>query len=287
MGILFAFLALACWGIGDFLIQRSTRKFGDWVALFYITAFATVVLFPFLYRDLGALFVSHRGLVVLFMASIVVTIAGLLNFEALRVGKISVMEPIYAFEVPVTAFLAAFIIGERLTPLQTLLVIFLVAGIFLVSTRGWHHVRRIHAERGVWYAVFATVGMGATNFLFGLGARETNPLLINWFTSAFITAVALAYLAANRRLGELATDWRHHQRLILSVGIFDNAAWVAFAYSVLYIPIAISTSISEAYIALAALLGLIVNREKLERHQKVGLALAVVAVIALAAVTDA
>ena len=30
IGILFALAALVFWGFGDFLIQRSTRKFGDW-----------------------------------------------------------------------------------------------------------------------------------------------------------------------------------------------------------------------------------------------------------------
>jgi len=47
MGITFAFLALAAWGIGDFLIQRTARKFGAGEALFYITAVATVGLLPF------------------------------------------------------------------------------------------------------------------------------------------------------------------------------------------------------------------------------------------------
>ena len=48
----------------------------------------------------------------------------------------------------------------------------------------------------------------------------------------------------------------------------DNLAWVAFAYATLYVPIAIATGISESYIALAAALGIIINKEKLKKHWK-------------------
>ena len=30
IGIALAFVAMLCWGFGDFMIQKSTRKVGDW-----------------------------------------------------------------------------------------------------------------------------------------------------------------------------------------------------------------------------------------------------------------
>lgn len=286
MGIFFALLALASWGIGDFLIQRSARKFGDWIALFYITAFASVALLPFVWRDILILIKNHGGLVTLIIASVLMLFAALFDFEALRIGKISVVEPIYAMEVPVTALLALAIIGERLTFPQTVLIGVLLFGIFLISTRSFKDLRHIRVERGVWYAIFATVGMGGVNFLFGLGARETSPLLINWFTSVFVALVATGYLLATGGFGKVIDDWKHSKRLIISVSIIDNAAWIAFTYSALYIPIAITTSISESYIVLAAGLGLLFNKEKLRPHQFAGLLMAVVAVIVLSAITE-
>jgi hypothetical protein len=47
MGTLFAFIALISWGIGDFLIQKGARRFGNWITLFYITALVSITLFPF------------------------------------------------------------------------------------------------------------------------------------------------------------------------------------------------------------------------------------------------
>lgn len=284
MGIALAFLALLSWGFGDFLIQRSTRAFGDWVALFYIEVFGTIVLLPFVWNDLKTLSTSE-GLIILITASIVILFAALYNFEALRIGKISVIEPIYALEVPVTVLLATIIIREHLSISQLVLIATLILGIFLVSTKSFEHIKKIHLERGVWFAIIGTIAMGMANFLFGVGSRVTSPLLINWFTGAFIALVTIVYLASQKQLGHIVNGWRQQPGLVLGVSFFDNLAWVAYSTSMLFIPISIATGISESYIGLAAVLGLIYNHEKLVRHQWVGLALSVVSVLILANIT--
>lgn len=283
MGILFALAALLSWGLGDFLIQRSARKFGDWIALFYITAFGSVILFPFVYHDLASAFDSH--LVLLLVAGCIILLAALLDFEALRVGKISVIEPVYALEVVITVILSMYVINERLTLLQGILVGSSVIGIFLVSTKSFHHVKNIHLEKGIWYALFASLGMGAVNFLFGLGSRAVSPLMINWFTSTFIAIVAIIYLISTSRFREVVADFKQNKRLIFSVSIFDNLAWIMFSYATLYITIAIATSVSEAYIVFASFLGLYFNREKLTYHQIFGLLLVIISIIALGSIT--
>lgn len=284
MGILFALTALFSWGLGDFLIQRSARKFGDWIALFYVTAFSAVLLFPFVYHDLGSALTNHGPF--LWIASGVILLAALFDFEALRVGKISIVEPIYALEIPITAVLALIVLHERLSHAQVLLVAFSMIGTFLISTRSFSHFKKIHLEKGIWYAFIAMIGMGLSSFLFGVGSRAINPLMINWFTSAFMACVSFLYLLATSRLHEVMNDFQHHKRLIVNMAFFDTLAWVTFSYACLSIPIAIATSISEGYIILGGALGLVFNREKLKRHQLVGFFLAVVSVIILSIITD-
>ncbi len=286
MGILFALGALVAWGIGDFLIEKSTREFGDWVVLFYITAFATVFTFPLVYRDLLNLPSHPQQLALLMLASIIILFAAILDFEALRTGKISVIEPIFALEIPVTAILASLIIGEHLSLAQIVFVLTLMCGLALVSVKSLHVFKNARWERGAWLAVFATIAMGGVNFLFGEGARETSPFLFNWFISAFITIVALLYLSTQHKLRDIFRDWRRDKKLLTAVALADNAAWISYSYAALYIPLAIATSISEGYILFAGTLGLMWNREKIQRHQLFGFALAIVSVIVLAALTD-
>ncbi len=283
MGIIFAFIALVSWGFGDFLIQRSARKFGDVIALFCITAFAGIVLFPFVYDDIFSLIASGDTgtITLLILTTLVIFFASLFDFEALRIGKLSAIEPIYAFEIIITASLSALIIKEQLNYLQMFLVFFVVVGIMLVSLKSFSHLKTIKWEKGIAYAIIATIAMGSANFLFGVGSRESHPLLVNWFTSFGMASVLLIYIIRSGKLATLKKDIQKHAPLLFGLSIIDNIAWVAFAYSTLSIPIAIATSISESYIVLAALLGLTLNREKLKNHQYVGLAVTPLAAILL------
>jgi len=284
MGILFALTAMLSWGLGDFLIQKSARKFGDWIALFYITAFGSIVLFPFVYHGLANSLNTH--FILLFTAGFVILVAALLDFEALRVGKISIIEPINALEIIVVVFLSTVIIKEQLTLTQILLVGLSMVGIFLLSTKSFSHFKRMKIEKGIWYAVFGTICMGTANFLFGIGARETDPLMINWFTCIFIAVIAFVYLIYNSKFKDVIKDFKENKRLIFNVSFFDNLAWVMFSFATLYIPIAIATSISEGYIAFASFLGLVFNKEKLKYHQAFGFFISFVSIILLSIITD-
>jgi len=286
MGVFFAFVAMACWGVGDFLIQRSTRKFGDGITLFYITIFATILLFPFIIPELPSLLQADYRFWLLMGASLVILVSALLDFEALRLGKISVVEPVYALEVPLTVALGSLFLGEWLSPLQGVFIVMLITGIIFVSLESLHVLRKFRLEKGVFLAAAATMGMSGANFLFGVGARHTSPLLINWFTSAFLALAMAGYLTYSHQWNTVYKDWRKKKGLILSVSLMDNLAWIAFTFSTLTIPIAIATGISESYIALAAVFGLVWNREKLALHQKLGLACVIVSAVVLGVLTE-
>ncbi len=284
-GILFALVALLGWGLADFLIEKSTRKIGDAASLFFITAIGSLILLPFVYKDIGPLLSGHMGtteLWVLMGAGLFALTASLFDFEALRIGKIAIVEPIYAIEIIGTLLLTGFVIDEWLTFGQTVLVLAVTLGIILVSLKSFAHFKNIHLERGIVYAFIAALFMAGENFLTGYGSRLTNPLLTNWIIDMVITLVMLGYLVTTQQIKSLGRDLWTHPKLILSVSIADTIGWVAFAYSAVYIPIGLAVGISEAYIVLAVLLGLFINKEKLKHHQLLGAFTTVTAAIILA-----
>ncbi|MEK7089574.1 MAG: DMT family transporter, partial [Patescibacteria group bacterium] len=133
-----------------------------------------------------------------------------------------------------------------------------------------HHFMHII---GITFALLALFSWGFGDFLIQKSTRKFG----NW--------IALIYLASTKQLGQIVGDWKRNKYLILGVGFIDNLAWVAYFYSTTYIPIAIATSVSEAYIAFAAILGVVFNKETLRAHQVFGIVLAVVSVILLSAIT--
>lgn len=180
LGIIFALLAFLAWTAGDFLIQRTVRAIGDLRALFWIDGIGVVLLFPFVAPHLDTHFRATGGFWLATAAGVVIFFTALLEFEALRRGKLSVIEPVMAFELPVTVLLAVLLWDERLSISHLLLIGVAFVGILLAVTE--HHTR-LHRhkrilERGVFLALVGAATMGAVNFLVGSSSQEISPLFV-------------------------------------------------------------------------------------------------------------
>ena len=75
LGIMFSFLALLCWGFGDFMIQKSLRQNSVMRTLFYICISGGVVLFPFIREDLLAMNENGNMHVMIFYEPVILTAA--------------------------------------------------------------------------------------------------------------------------------------------------------------------------------------------------------------------
>lgn len=285
-GILFAIIALVSWGFGDFFIQKTARAIGSWKALFFIGIAGLAGLFPFVRENLVSLTASD--LLLLGVLGVVTVFTALFDFEALRQGKIAVVEPIIGLELPITVGLSVILAKESLTIVQFFLIGVTFAGIMLAVTAHhthWYLHKRIF-ERGVILAGIGAVGMALTNFLVGVSSQGISPLVTIWFAHSLLAVVCGVFLLSRGQIKQLSRDLLRYPGPIIGQSILDNVAWVAFAAATTMIPIAVATTISESYIALAVLLGLFVNREKLKIHQIAGVALATVGVVILSYVSS-
>lgn len=279
LGIIFALVALVSWGLGDFFIQRTSRKTGVMDSLFYIVIVAVVVLLPFVWTDLQSL--DSRSISILFVAGLFILTASFCLFQSLKVGKLSIVEPVASLELPFTVLVAGLAGHEHLSIPTYLIIAVVFLGIFLSVTQG-HHVLKIHQwERGTWYAFFGAIFMALSNFTIGYASQETSPVMSIWATSLIILIPCLLYYIVTNRFGLMIKHLRTYPGTVLAETIFDNGAWLAYAFAVVYIPISVAITISESYIILAVLLGLIVNRERLKHHQALGVILAIGGVLLL------
>ena len=279
--LLFVAIAVVCWGFGDFFIQKYVRKFGDWETLFVITIFGAVVLTPFIIKDLPQIF-NLESLLILLIGSAILSIAALFDFEALRKGKLAVVEPIWSLEIVASTTLAFLVLGEAISLKQGILAGLLVVGLVLVSLKSYHFNKKIWLEKGVIIAVLAAATMGTANFFIGYGSRLSNALVMNWFLNTFMAILCAGYLIYNKRMRSMFQDVKKETKVFFWMCLFDNSAWVAFAVAMTLAPIGITVALSESYIIIAVILGMVVNKEYLMRHQKFGLVLAIVSAMLLA-----
>ena len=282
-GVLFALFTLFLWGGGDFLIQRTTRQIGNWETVFLIGLFGTILLTPFVYQDVVRYLSAASIIAVLAVASIFGLVASLFDFESLKKGKIAAVEPILALEIPTVAVLSLIFLKEVLSLLELFLIAVIIIGLVLVSLRerNFKLLRSKGLEKGVILMTIAAILMGGTAFFVGYGSRITNPLFVNWFVALIATVFMAAYLFFKGTLPRLVKNVLKSPKLVFTTCLFDNLAWISFAAAVLFIPITIAMTLSENFIAVAVLLGLIVNREMLRLHQKIGFVLALAGTVVL------
>lgn len=288
MGIIFALGALLSWGFGDFFIQRTAREAGIVRAIFFISAIGAIGITPFILGEIPEILASSHLLLLVVVAGLTLFITALFEFEGLKQGKISVIEPLMAMELPLTVALSIFFIGERLSALQIFLIVCIALGILLaITTRLRHlHYHRRFLEKGVLFAGIGAVGMAISNVLVGVSGQETSPLFAIWAINILHGSLAFLWLVARGKLRHLLPFQGERRLHILLMSVLDNAAWIFYVYAVVLIPISITIAISESYIILSVLLGILVNHEKVKRHQKIGMVLATTAVIILAVLSE-
>jgi drug/metabolite transporter (DMT)-like permease len=279
IGVIFAFGAMLFWGLGDFFIQRSTRKVGDVEALFFIGLFGTVVLFPFIIKDIPSLFQSRNIFFMFIILAAINLFASLLNLEAYRIGKLAVVDSVIEVELLVTMLLAVIIAKEVISLWQLIFCLALFVGIVLVGYSGKTKINIL--EKGVFIALLAAIGLGTVNFLIGTLVIKSSPLFVIWFVWFMSTIPCFIYSVRRNGFTNLVKDIKGSYKLLLTEGFFDTVAWISFAYALAYLPIAIATSITESYPAIAVLLGIFINREVIKRHQIIGIVLAITCTILL------
>jgi drug/metabolite transporter (DMT)-like permease len=279
VSLIFAFAAMFCWGFGDFFIQKCARKIGDLESLAFIGIIGAIIILPFAIKDFNL--ISTYNLLLLLVVSIVTFIAALFNFEALKEGKISIIDVIIELELPTTIILGFIFFRESLTSLQFLIIFFIFIGIILAATKSFSHWKQ-RLEKGALLAFFAAIGMGFVNFLMAKSARDISPsitILGIWIITALFS---LFFIWKREGFSKLIKNSKKFKCIILAMGIFDTLAWTFYILATSKNEISIITAITESYPAIALLLGVWINREKIRWYQWAGAGIALIASFILA-----
>ncbi len=291
VGMLAAMIALLAWGFGDFFIQRSIRSIGSYGALFCIGAFGAVIILPFIWRRIPSMFAPDT-LFLLLTTLLITAVGALLLFEALKIGKLSVVEPILSTELMITFVISFFFLRETINTMQTILICGVFAGILLVAAhhehkhwwQWWKKERLI--EQGVILAAAGAFFSALINTFTALASRDTSPLETIWFVHTGIAIISIIVLGYQEKIQSTFRAARKFWKPVLAQSVLDNVAWIAYSKAALTIPIGITVGITESYVVLSSFLGIVIGKEKLRQHQYWGIAIALVSAITLAIISS-
>ncbi|MFA6514253.1 MAG: DMT family transporter [Patescibacteria group bacterium] len=281
LALILAFGAMLCWGIGDFLIQRTVKKIGVLETLAWITGSSAVIMIPIIiYRGIA---LSPNDILLLTLLGALTFVSGMLDFKALSIGKLSVMETIMAIELPLTIMLGVIAFNESLSGGQWLLVLMIFIGIILVSVnfKNLHH--RDFLEKGSILAIISGIVFALVNFFSASLAKTIDPMIAIWFPWLACGTLCIIYISRfkKRHFRQFVKNSYNHWKLIALVSLVDLAAWLFYAFAVEKEELSITIAITESYIVIALILGVIINKEKIRPLQYLGAALAIIGSIVI------
>ena len=278
--MLAAVLALAAsvgWGVADFLGGLKSRT----LPLLTVLAVAQPIGLA-LVAGVVAVTASGRS----FSADVLWAIpaaalgtAGIAAFyRGMAIGTISIVAPIAATGavIPVSIGIA---LGDRPSALQLAGFPLAILGVVLASRETGPQVGGGRVAAGVPWAIVAAVGFGGY-FVPMHAASEDDFLaaaLVFKATVAALVVVAVAGVRPPLRVG------RAHARTIAAIAVFDTSANMSFAAASSVGLVSVVSVLASLYPVVTVALAWVYLRERIERLQQLGVAIALAGVVVISA----
>lgn len=276
----YAFAAMLCFGVGDFIYKRSAQA--------GVPAHYFIMLQAWCFCPTVLLYAYATDSLVLRSAALWGCVAGLFIFigfynfvRSLTLGAVSINAPIFRMNFIITVLLAVVILGEPLTRGKLLGLLLALAATWLLLGGGLDLPNGEAGRRSLVQVAIATVSFGAANFFHKLGLAGGMPpaTMLSAQAIVFISCATLFAYYSEQTLRPPAPAWAYAVPaalvLIVAFLFFLNALTLGQA-SVL-VPIA------QMGFVPAAALGILVLNEAMTPRKIIGLAVALVALAVLAA----
>ena len=267
------------WGAGTFCSARSSRIIGAasvvaWVMLIGLVANLAVIAVGPAPGPLGATDIAW-----MLMAGFGNVAGLLLEYTALRRGKVGIVTPVTSTEGAIAALLAV-LAGEALGVGQAGLLAVVALGIVLAGVAPDESTPGHSKSTGFWLAALAALSFGIGTFATGhlsaslpAGWAVLPPRLVG-------VAIVTVPLALTRRLRLT----RSAVPLVVFTGLAEVLGFVSYAVGARH-SVAIAAVLGSQFAVVASVAAYLFVRKRLTRLQLAGVAVIVVSVAALAWVT--
>jgi drug/metabolite transporter (DMT)-like permease len=276
-----------CWGSADFLSRTQSGKVGYYRTTVYVHVVTTATLLLFIPVLQPKLVFDLDALAALAISGAVNFFAFLFLYRAFHRGVVSVVAPIAYTYPAVTTILAVLVLGTVLSLESALALSAIMLGVILLSTRFSELRKRApllggtRLSAGVGWAIAASVSFGAIYVVVG----EYTPVLGYVLPSVMLRGVGtLTGFLAAPILGEKVRPNRASlSTVVFSMGVLESLGFLSFNFGISLggSSLPIVAAMSGMGGAVATAYALVLLRERLERNQVLGVALAFVGVFAL------
>ena len=278
-----ALWGLACaiaWGVADVFGRSASQRVGSPTLAWAIQGMGVLpALAGGLLRgsEWSAVVSVDYGLLALSAAALF-SVGYIVFYRGLARGLVSIVSPVSAAYVVVTALLSAVFLHETIGIQRWMLILVILAGIALASARG----RSGAMLPGVLHGLTAMTVMGIVFTLWKPLVEMAGPFLAVISVRAISAGMLGAFLVAMR------TPWSPFRNgagtFVLAAALLDSLGFIAFNLGIERNPVSLIIPIAAAYPAVTLAVAWVFLRERLTRSQMVGIAVVLGGVAAFSAV---
>jgi uncharacterized membrane protein len=278
--IVYAVVAMACYGVGDFIYKRAAAAGirADHFLMVQAWFFCPSVI---LYALVTHTLVPDPAAVWGSLAGAFVFIGFYFFFRSLASGSVSTNASIFRLNFIVTAMLAIALLGESFTAAKLIGLALAIAATWLLlgaaSSADEHGASR---RQSLIEVTIATLAFGASNFFHTVGLRHgAVPETMAVAQAALFMPLATAFVYVRERTVRapaIAFRYGAAAALVLLGATILLLRSVALGQASVLVPI------TQMGFVIAALLGIVVLREPVSARKALGLAFAIAALATLA-----
>ena len=271
--------AAVAWGLGTFCSARSSRIIGAWSVVAWVMLFGLVANLVVIAVGPRPGSLDAADLAWMLVSGLGNAVGLLLEYTALRRGKVGIVTPVTSTEGAIAAVLAV-AAGEALGVAPAGLLAIIALGIVLAGVAPDAPTLEQRKSGAFWLAVLAALSFGIGIYATGhlsaslpVGWAVLPPRLVG-------VAIVTIPLALSRRL-RLS---RSVLPLVVFTGLAEVLGFVCFAVGARE-SVAIAAVLGSQFAVVAGVAAYVLLRERLTRLQLAGVVLILVGVAALAWVT--
>ena len=278
LSVLFAITSMIGWGLGDFIAKTVVAKGSAYRAVLFSQCVGSLpfLLVTFMYGWA----VPDGSLMFLTALSAAMSTITLYSFyQALKLGKASIVTPVASCLTLVAVVLSVTILGEAVSMLQILLISTVFLGILLVAVQSSD--TRSRASNVSILLALLVVFLGGGNTILLKWIAETGHYLMGFLLARFFMLGFLALLfPIFGKETSMVAPRASFARIVL-LGLIDVSAFFAWFMALREGFVSIVTPISNSSPAVTIILAHTILGERLLLHQKIGIIAILIGISAL------
>lgn len=269
------------WGTSDFLANSASEKIGHAKAFFWsqIAGLGLIILLIFFMQPSFAMTPLFFGLAL--FGGLAYAMGYLFFYKGFEIGNVSVVSAVVNSQILFIILISFFLRGQTLTPLQVFAITMLLVGVTLVSVN-FNDLKKgtISLLKGVKETLFAAL-------LFGVFYWPLNEYVVeqvDWLAISFITkltaiiAVLLFSLWAKNNLS-VKTRTKKLFILVAAIGLLEAVGVLSVTFGQSYGDGIIVSPISSALTVVTVSLAMVFSKERINKIQGAGIAMAVIGIV--------